>query len=113
MTRGYDTPVELLSAPVVSASYGVQARDWDSASVTAVAAWVGPVAVAGGEEQQSASAVTAVMQVNLPPSVVVSAQDRVRVAGDVFEVDGEPRVAFRRGVVHHREVTLRRVEFGG
>lgn len=99
-----------LRAPLVTAGYGHQARDWAAAteapflvhwSTKSVSEVVGDVArtvtrgkILGG------------------PDLDLESSDRVLFRGDTYEVDGEVMLSFRRGQLHHVRAMLRRVETG-
>lgn len=96
--------------------YGNRVRDWAAADETDIEGCaVAPRqagGVAGEETSSGRQGVLVGMTVYTPPGADVVATDRMRVRGQLFEVDGEPSdwrnpfTTLARGV----EVALRRVD---
>lgn len=83
--------VTILTAPLVDDEYGSPSseRDWEAATGTVVRA---VVAARSSSEADGAgrAAVIVGLTAYLPPGTAVTAHDRLRVRGDMYEVEGEP-----------------------
>ncbi len=113
--NGY-APLEVLRAPLVKGAYGRTERDWTAAVVTSLTGWVGSASTT--EELENQDSTETRLQLNLPGGARVQPEgtppastDRVRVAGLVYEVSGDPKPVPRRGRIHHYEAVVKRVTY--
>lgn len=101
--------VDILTADLVENEYGDEIKDWDDPTVTTTRGRMrqrGADEALGDREMALADWV-----LFLPPTVTASHLDRVAWEGDLYEVSGDPKPAYRRSAdVHHYEVPLRRIE---
>lgn len=106
------TLVERLRAPAVPGPDGVDLADWDGALVVA-GYWGDFQPVRSVEDVVAQQRTKSTHWANLPGGVDVLETDRLRVAGVVYEVDGEPmRWPDGRGRAHHVEVYCYRIQGG-
>ena len=72
-------------------SYGNDTVTWTEEDVAGVPVWPGDANAAGGNERvQARDMVLTGMTVGLPYGFAITAYDRIRVRGAVYEVNGEP-----------------------
>lgn len=96
-----------LRAPLVSAGYGNQARDWTAAtSTTFLVHWS-----ARSEQEVVGDEARTVSRVKIlgDPDLDLEPTDKILFGGDTYEVDGEIMRSFRRGQLHHLRAFLRRI----
>lgn len=101
-------PVTRLRAPLVSAGYGNQARDWPNASgATFLVHWSAQaVNEVVGDEPRTISRI----KLFGGPDFDLEATDRiVGPDGNTYEVDGEVMRSYGRGQLHHIRAFLRRI----
>jgi hypothetical protein len=95
-----------LRAPLVSAGYGNQSRNWAAAtSTTFVVHWS-----AKSEQEVVGDEARTVSRVKIfgGPDLDLDPADRVVFGGITYEVDGEIMLSFQRGQLHHLRAFLRR-----
>ncbi|MFF3867355.1 head-tail adaptor protein [Micromonospora sp. NPDC001898] len=103
--------VTRVRAALVDVGYGNKARDWDNAPPGEVyRAEVQPLPTS--EDIVGEQRVTTRFRVFLPPTADLEATDHVVWDGATYEVDGAVLPWKRRGVLHHLEALLIRVEQG-
>ncbi|MGK5496388.1 hypothetical protein [Streptomyces sp. URMC 125] len=100
---------ELVSVHRVQKTEGVYAkRDWTNAAVV----WSGPASVQPDRafEVRSPERDTSQIRLNvyLPPDADVLPTDRIRIAGEFYEVDGEP-MPWRAGSLRHIQLKVWKV----
>ena len=94
-------------APLVSAGYGNQQRDWTAAtSTTFVVHWS-----AKAEQEVVGDEARTVSRAKIlgGPDLDLEPTDRVLFGGITYEVDGDVMLSFQRGQLHHVRAFLRRV----
>lgn len=99
--------VTRLRAPLVSAGYGNQERNWAAAtSDTFLVHWS-----AKSEQEVVGDEARTVSQVRIlaNPDLDLQPTDRIVFGGVTYEVDGEIMRSFRRGQLHHLRASLRRI----
>jgi head-tail adaptor len=83
--------VEVLEAGTATDGYGNTVEDWDSPVVVDKDDYAGveprPL---GEQEQDNRNAVVKGYTLYVKPDLTVTAQNRVRVRGDVWAIDGDP-----------------------
>lgn len=101
--------VTRLRAPLVSAGYGNQRRDWTApTSTTFLVHWSAQgVSEVVGDEPQT---VTRIKIMGNPDLDLESTDRVVGPDGHTYEVDGDIMRSYRRGVLHHIRAYLRRVD---
>lgn len=100
--------VVVMTAPLVADRYGDAVFDWDHPTVRTIPGWV----------SQSASLVTNDHRVQVSSNTTlfvaadaaITAYDRIEIDGDVYQLDGDPNIAWTPRGAHHMECSLRRVE---
>lgn len=98
-------------AALVEGPYGNQERDWDNAPPGVVyPAEVQPVS--STEDVVNQQQTVTRWRLFLGPSAGLVATDRVLWDGGTYEVDGDVERWKRRGVLHHLQAVLMRVEQG-
>jgi head-tail adaptor len=109
--------VTILRAAPVADRYGSESsrqRDWSTATETAARAHVQPGTGqpgVSGETTGDRDRVTTSIRVWLPAGTDITATDRIRYDGDVYEVDGQPlKWKPPRGRTTHIEVIARSVK---
>lgn len=105
----HDT-VTRLRAELVDGPYGNQQHDWANATSETYPAEVQPMPTS--EDVASQQRVTTRFRVLLGPTADIEATDRIVWGGNTYEVDGDVLPWKRRGVLHHYEALLLRVEQG-
>lgn len=98
-------------APLISAGYGNNKRDWSTATgATFRVHWSTRVVdeVVGDE----ARTVTRAKIMGGPELDIVNT-DRITFQGETFEVDGDVMRSYRRGALHHVRAMLKRIVTGG
>lgn len=105
----HDT-ITRLRAPLVSAGYGNQARDWSAAtSTTFLVHWsTKTVTEQVGDEARTTTRV----KVFGGPDLDLEPSDRVTFGGATYELDGQPMLSYRLGQLHHVRAMLRRITTG-
>lgn len=88
--------------------YGDTAPDWTTPTEVETPAWVGGDTTK--ETTTDGDRITLGLACHLPPDVTVTARSRIVWREDTYEIDGDPLPMSRRGVLHHYELTLKRVE---
>lgn len=104
----YADTVTILTASTTTDRYNDVTTDWTSPTETDTPAWVGGQSAT--ERTADGDTATLVLACHLPADVTVTAQSRIRWRDEVYEIDGDPLPMSRRGVLHHYEMTLKRVE---
>lgn len=99
--------ITILTPTATTDTYGNTVADWENATERTVAAYVRPAPAS--ENVADRNAVTATWQVHTN-DLEITALDRVRFDGEVYEVDGQPNVwqVNPRGGVGHTKLLLRR-----
>lgn len=102
----HDT-ITRLRAPLVSAGYGNQARDWTAATSTPfLVHWsTKTVTETVGDEAKTSTR----GKIFGGPDLDLESTDRVLFDGVTYEVDGEVMNSYRVGQLHHVRAMLRRV----
>jgi hypothetical protein len=105
----HDT-ITRLRAPLVSAGYGNQARDWASAtSEDFLVHWsTKTVTETVGDAASTATRV----KIFGGPDLDLVPSDRVTFGGATYELDGQPMLSYRQGSLHHVRAMLKRVTTG-
>lgn len=106
----HDTIVRL-RAPLVSAGYGNQARDWTAATSTEFLVHWSTKTV--GEQVGDEPQTTTRVKVFGGPDLDLESTDRVLFGGATYDVDGEPLLSYRLGALHHVRAMLRRITTTG
>jgi len=107
--RLYDS-ITRLRAPLVSAGYGNEARDWTAAVPQSfLVHWSAQAAseVVGDEPQTVTRG-----KILGGPDLDLVESDRVVFDGDTYEVDGDVMRSYRRGQLHHVRAFLKRSTTG-
>jgi hypothetical protein len=94
-------------APLVDGPYGNQVRDWENAPPVTYPAEVQPVSSAEDVVDQQRTVTR--WRLFLGPGADLEATDRIEWDGATYEVDGDVERWERRGVLHHIEAVLMRV----
>lgn len=102
--------VTRLRAGLTEGPYGNETRDWDNATSATYSAEVQPVS--STEDIVNQQQTITRWRLFLPASADLEATDRIVWDGDTYEVDGDVERWKRRGVLHHLEAVLMRVEQG-
>lgn len=105
----YDT-VTRRRAALVAGPYGSQTLDWPNATSVVYRAEVQPVS--STEDVVNQQRTVTRWRLFLGPDADLLATDRIEWDGGTFEVDGEVERWKRRGVLHHLEAVLMRVQGG-
>lgn len=108
--RLHDT-ITRLRAPLVTAGYGNNKRNWAAATSTDFLVHWSAKAVdeVVGDEPR----IVTRGKVLGGPDLDLEATDRVLFAGDTYEVDGDVMLSFQRGQLHHVRAMLRRIDLPG
>jgi hypothetical protein len=99
--------VDILIAGIRIDAFGDPQPDWTSPTTLSTKAWFADLPSIEVLEGRDAVSTTSV--INLPAGTPITAFDRVRIFGRIYEVNGEPMVAWTPRGEHHREVLLNRV----
>lgn len=94
--------------PGVTTDYARNVTDWTTATSVDESAWVGGTSTA--ERLADGDKVVTGLAVHLLPATVATATCRVVWRGDTYQIDGALLPHSRRGVIHHYEAALKRVE---
>lgn len=100
--------VTIRRASVVAGPYNSTERNWSAATSTSSAADVQPLQTT--EQIVGQDSVVTRWRIYLPAGADLVYTDRVDWDGSTFEVDGEVERWKRRGVLHHLEAVLKRVQ---
>lgn len=100
--------VDILTAGVRVDAYGDPQPDWTAPTVTATKGWLGPAS--SFEDLNGRDATTTTFPLTLPIDTPVTARDRVRIDGRIYQVDGEPSRSWTPRGEHHVEVALKVVD---
>jgi hypothetical protein len=102
----YDS-ITVQRAPLVSGSYGNQARNWAAATSAAfLVHWSAQsVTEVVGDEARTITR----GKILGNPDLDLEAADRVVFAGETYEVDGDVMRSYRRGQLHHVRAFLKRI----
>lgn len=87
--------------------YGDTKAIWDTASETTTQGWISQQASVEFTDGRNATQST--LQLILPAGTSVTARDRVRIDGTVYEIKAEPHSAWTPRGEHHIEVELGKV----
>lgn len=100
-----------LRAPLVSAGYGNQSRNWAAAvSAAFLVHWSAKaVSEVVGDEARTVTR----GKIFGGPDLDLEASDRVVFDGDTYEVDGDVMRSYRQGQLHHVRAFLRRITTTG
>lgn len=96
--------VDILTAGTRTDDYGDPQPDWTAPTEITVKgwwAWVASFEVLDGRDATSTTS-----KVYLPAGTPITARDRVRIAGRIYEVNGEPMPAWTPRGEHHIECFL-------
>ncbi|WDZ87188.1 phage head completion protein [Micromonospora cathayae] len=100
--------VTRVRAPLVDGPYGNQQRDWDNATAQPYPAEVQPVS--STEDVVNQQQTVTRWRMFLGADADLEATDRFEWDGGTYEVDGDVERWKRRGVLHHLEAVLMRVD---
>ena len=100
--------VTRLRAPLIAGPYGNSEFDWPNATSVDYPAEVQPVS--STEDVVNQQQTVTRWRLFLGSTADIEATDRIEWDGDTYEVDGEVERWKRRGVVHHLEAVLMRVD---
>lgn len=100
--------VTRVRAELVDIGYGNQGRDWNNTTEQPYAAEVQPVS--STEDVVNQQQTVTRWRLFLGPDADLEATDRIVWDGDTYEVDGDVERWKRRGVLHHLEAVLMRVD---
>lgn len=105
----HDT-ITRLRAPLTSAGYGNQSRNWAAATSTDFVVHWSTKAVDEviGDEPRTVTR----GKIFGGPDLDLLATDRVLFDGDTYEVDGDVMNSYRQGQLHHVRAMLRRITTG-
>ena len=100
--------IDIITPALTTDDYGNDVADWQNATERTAAAYVRPAPAS--ENVADRNAVTAQWQVHTN-DLLVTALDRVRFGGEVYEVDGQPNVwkVDPTGGTGHSKFLLKRV----
>lgn len=97
----------VLNPGTATDAYGNTTQTWDTPDESVVSAWVGPQRTT--EALAAGDLFTSTLLCLLPPDAPVTDKSRIRWRGDDYDIDGQAQPVMRRGVLHHYELTLRKV----
>lgn len=105
LARLMDQPITILHAPTAANRYGGNDLDWANATTTDTVCWVNDIA--STEVVDGRDALVSHWHLYLPAGTAITGKDRVRIDGQLYEVDGPISTASRPGKgVHHLECHL-------
>jgi len=97
-------------APLVTGYGGQKVRDWANAALSAPYTGCAVQADTSQEFTDRRDVVVTRWRANMPPTADVQPTDRVVWKGTDYEITGEPERPTKRGVPHHVELVMTRVE---
>lgn len=100
--------VTVLNPTTTTDRYNNTVDSWTTPTETDSPAWVGGQSTR--EVLTDGDRTTQLLTCVLDATAPVTPKSRVRWRGDDYEIDGDPLPHSRRGVLHHYELTLKRVE---
>lgn len=104
----FSDSVTRLRAPLVAGPFGNQTRDWANATSATYAAEVQPVS--STEDVVNQQRTVTRWRLFLLPDADLEATDRITHDGSTYEVEGQVERWKRRGILHHLEAVLMRVD---
>lgn len=87
--------------------YNNTVLDWTSPTSTTTTAWVAQTATIENQDHRDATVDTVIA--TFPAGTAITAQNRVVIDGQTYEVDGKPNRAWTPRGEHHVECVLREV----
>jgi hypothetical protein len=97
--------VDVITAGTVTDVYGDPQPDWTTATEISTVGWLAQASSI--EVLDGRDATSSTLTLTLPAGTPVTARDRVRIDGRLYELDGEPNSAWTPRGEHHIETALR------
>lgn len=96
--------VDVITAGIRTDGYGDPQPDWAAATETTTSGWMAQQSSIENREGRNATSSTLIL--TLPAGTAITARDRVRVDGIVYELISEPMSAWTPRGEHHIECYL-------